>query len=60
MLSWALTFFVIALIASFLGLGGVAAMSADIGQFLLGIFVILLIVSIVVAGLRRSSRGRVP
>lgn len=60
MLGWALTFFVIALIAAFFGLGGVAAMSANIGQFLLGLFLILLIVGIVVAGVRRAGSGRVP
>ena len=31
MLNWAVTFFVIALIAALLGFGGVAGMSADIG-----------------------------
>ncbi|HXJ36598.1 MAG TPA: DUF1328 domain-containing protein [Candidatus Eisenbacteria bacterium] len=31
MLSWAVTFFVIALIAAALGFGGIAGMSADIG-----------------------------
>ncbi len=31
MLNWAVTFFVIALIAAVLGFGGIAGMSADIG-----------------------------
>jgi uncharacterized membrane protein YtjA (UPF0391 family) len=47
MLSWALTFFVIALIAAALGMGGVAGLSADIGWLFAVIGVILLIVSMV-------------
>jgi uncharacterized membrane protein YtjA (UPF0391 family) len=34
MLNWAITFFVIALIAALLGFGGVAGMSAHIGWLL--------------------------
>ena len=44
MLNWALTFFVIALIAAVLGFGGVAGMSADIGWMFAVIAVILLVV----------------
>jgi uncharacterized membrane protein YtjA (UPF0391 family) len=44
MLNWALTFFVIALIAAVLGFGGVAGMSADIGWIFAVIAVILLVV----------------
>ena len=44
MLQWALTFFVIALIAAFLGFGGVAGMSAQIGW----IFVVLAVIFLVV------------
>lgn len=47
MLSWALTFFVIALVAAALGLGGVAGLSADIGWLFAVIGVILLVVSMV-------------
>lgn len=46
MLSWALTFFVIALIASLMGFGGVAGMSADIGWIFAVLAVILLVVGI--------------
>lgn len=51
MLNWALAFFVIALIASMLGFGGVAGMSANIGWIFAVIAVILLLVG-VVAGRR--------
>ena len=47
MLSWALTFFVIALVAAALGLGGVAGLSADIGWLFAVIGVVLLVVAMV-------------
>lgn len=46
MLNWVLTFFVIALIASFLGLGGVAGTAAGIGSLLLKVFLALVIVGL--------------
>ena len=46
MLHWAVTFFVIALVAAFLGLGGIAGMSADIGKLFVVLAVILLVVSL--------------
>jgi uncharacterized membrane protein YtjA (UPF0391 family) len=46
MLQWALTFFVIALIAAFLGFGGVAGMSAEIGWIFVVLAVIFLIVGV--------------
>jgi uncharacterized membrane protein YtjA (UPF0391 family) len=47
MLSYALTFFIIALIAAALGLGGVAGLSADVGWLFAVIGVILLVASMV-------------
>jgi uncharacterized membrane protein YtjA (UPF0391 family) len=55
MLSYALTFFVIALIAAALGMGGVAGLSADIGWLFAVIGVILLIASMVTG--TASRRG---
>jgi uncharacterized membrane protein YtjA (UPF0391 family) len=55
MLSYALTFFIIALIAAALGLGGVAGLSADIGWLFAVIGVILLIASMVTGA--ASRRG---
>jgi uncharacterized membrane protein YtjA (UPF0391 family) len=52
MLHYAVTFFVIALIASALGFGGVAGMSAQIGWFFAVVAVVLLAVAVL------SGRGR--
>ena len=50
MLSWALVFFVIALIAAVLGFRGVAGMSAEIGWLFAVLAVILLIVALLTGG----------
>ena len=47
MFRWAIIFAVIALIASFLGFGGVAGLSANFAYILLAIDVILFIVAFV-------------
>jgi uncharacterized membrane protein YtjA (UPF0391 family) len=44
MLSWALTFFVISLVAAVLGLRGVAGLSAEIGYLFAVLAVVFLIV----------------
>jgi uncharacterized membrane protein YtjA (UPF0391 family) len=46
MLSWAITFFVIALIAAVLGFRGVAGLSANIGYLFAVIAVIFLVVAL--------------
>lgn len=56
MLSWALTFFVIALIAALFGFGGIAASAAGIAKVLFFIFVVLFVVSLIVG----TVRGRKP
>jgi uncharacterized membrane protein YtjA (UPF0391 family) len=53
MLSWALTFLIIALIAAVLGFGGLAGSAAWMAQVLFGIFIILFLVSFL-------FRGRTP
>ncbi|MHB8901067.1 MAG: DUF1328 domain-containing protein, partial [Thermoguttaceae bacterium] len=53
MLSWALTFLVIALIAAVFGFGGIAAGAAGIAKILFFLFLILFIVSLVAGGFRR-------
>ena len=45
MLSWALTFFILALVAAFFGFGGIASAAAGIAKILFVIFVILFIAS---------------
>ena len=58
MLQWALTFFVIALIAALLGFGGVAGLSAEIGYVFAILSVIFLVVAMV--GGRRISPPTLP
>jgi uncharacterized membrane protein YtjA (UPF0391 family) len=57
MLSWVVTFLIIALIAGILGFGGVAGASIEIAKIIFFIAVVLFLVSAVV-GLARG-RGRV-
>jgi uncharacterized membrane protein YtjA (UPF0391 family) len=47
MLSWAILFFVIAIIAAIFGFGGIAGTSAWIGQVLLVVFLILAVISLI-------------
>ncbi len=54
MLSWSLTFFILALIAAIFGFGGLAGTFSSIAQILFGVFLLLLIVSFVV----RAVQGR--
>lgn len=52
MLSWALTFLIIALLAAALGFGGLAGTAAGIGKFLFVVFIILFVISLITG--RRS------
>jgi len=56
MLGWALTFFIIAIVAAIFGFGGIAAGAAGIAKILFFIFLILFLVSAVAHALR----GRPP
>ncbi len=56
MLNYAVTFFVIALIASVLGFGGVAGLSAQIGW----LFAVLALAFLVVALVTGRGRGAFP
>lgn len=56
MLSWSLTFLILALIAGILGFGGIAGAAAGIAKILFFIFLVLLIVS----ALSRALRGKTP
>lgn len=47
MIRWAIIFFIIALIAVALGIGGVAPLAAEIGWVLLAVAVILFIVNLI-------------
>jgi uncharacterized membrane protein YtjA (UPF0391 family) len=56
MLSWALTFLILALIAGVLGFGGIAGAASGIAQILFFVFLVLLIIS----AIARALRGRTP
>jgi uncharacterized membrane protein YtjA (UPF0391 family) len=55
MLSWVVTFLVVALIAGILGFGGVAGVSVEIAKTIFFIAVILFLVSAVVGLVRGRS-----
>ncbi|MBP6342902.1 MAG: DUF1328 domain-containing protein [Candidatus Omnitrophica bacterium] len=46
MLQWSITFLVIAIVAAFLGFGGIAGTATDIAKILFGVFLILFLVSL--------------
>lgn len=57
MLRWAIIFFVVALVATVLGFGGIAGMSFEIAKFVAVIAVVLFVISLVAGGLRgRGAR----
>lgn len=47
MLNYIITFFILAVLAAFMGFGGLAADFAGIARFLAGIFVILFVASLI-------------
>lgn len=53
MFNWALTFFIIALIAALFGFGGIAGAAAGIGKFIFFCAIALLVISLLT-----GSRGR--
>ncbi|ABF65452.1 protein of unknown function DUF1328 [Ruegeria sp. TM1040] len=52
MLSWALAFLVIALIAAVFGFGGIASASAGIAQILFFIFLVMFVVALILRAVR--------
>jgi uncharacterized membrane protein YtjA (UPF0391 family) len=54
MLYWAAVFFILALIASLFGFGGIAAGAAQIAQILFILFIAVFLISLVMAILRRE------
>ena len=57
MLLWALTFFVVALIAALLGFTDIAAAAAGIAKVLFYIFLVLFLVSLLFGVMRRGRGG---
>lgn len=49
MLSWAIGFFIIAIITAVFGFGGIAGGAATIAQVLFGLFLILFVVSLIMS-----------
>ena len=56
MLSWVVTFLVIALIAGVLGFGGIAGVSIEIAKTIFSIAVVLFLISAVIGLARGRSR----
>lgn len=54
MLSWALIFFVVAIIAAVFGFGGIATASAGVAQILFFLFLVLFVVSLIMGLARRG------
>lgn len=55
MLSWAITFLVLALIAAVLGFGGLAGASVGIAKVLFLVFLVLFVVSLIIPRFRNSA-----
>jgi len=55
MLSWAITFFIVAIIAAIFDFGGIAAGAATIAQFLFFLFVTLFVIALVANAVRGST-----
>lgn len=53
MLNWSITFLVVALVAAFLGFGGIAMEAAWMAKILFVVFLVLFVVS-VITGRRRA------
>jgi uncharacterized membrane protein YtjA (UPF0391 family) len=53
MLRWAIAFLLIALIAAFLGFGGVAYLSYDAAKLLIFAFLVVVVLSFIAGALRR-------
>lgn len=56
MLGWAITFFVLAIIAAIFGFGGIAASLVGIAKILFFIFLVLFVIALIA----NAVRGRAP
>jgi len=55
MLGWAITFLLVALVAAFLGFGGIASFAVDLARIVFFVAIVLFVVSAVVALIRGRS-----
>lgn len=53
MLRWALTFFILALVAALFGFGGIATAAAGIAKLLFFIFLAVFLISLIAHGVRK-------
>jgi uncharacterized membrane protein YtjA (UPF0391 family) len=58
MLSWTVSFLIVATAAAFLGFGGIAGAATGIAQVLLVLFLILLFTSLLSNSYRRQNKTR--
>lgn len=55
MLQWALTFFVLAIVAGVFGFGMIATAAAGIAKILFFLFLVLFVISLISGGMRRTG-----
>lgn len=55
MLSWALTFFILAIIAGLLGFGVISFAAAEIAKILFFVFIVLFIISLISRVVRKAD-----
>ncbi len=60
MLTWTLTFLIVALIAGLFGFTGIADASASVAQVLFGLFIVLFLVSLVWGLIKRGDPSAGP
>jgi uncharacterized membrane protein YtjA (UPF0391 family) len=56
MLGWAITFLLVALVAAFLGFGGIATFAVDLAKIVFFVAIVLFVISAIIA----LIRGRTP
>jgi len=57
MLSWALGFFILTIVAAFFGFGGIATSAAGIAQVLFVVFLVVFLISLVMGLARGRARS---
>jgi uncharacterized membrane protein YtjA (UPF0391 family) len=55
MLGWAITFLLVALVAAFLGFGGIATFAVDLAKIVFFVAIVLFVISAIIALIRGRS-----